>query len=598
MNLDFIKLGQIPASSTILNLCLDISGELWAASPAGLFRAQGENWRPVIENFPFAQVGAVLSMGKPVLAAGISGGLVMSRQGCEQWQHCLLEQVTKPVTCFAASPNFEVDQVLLAGTDGEGIIRSVNAGQSWKLVNFGLRNFNIYCLSSSNTWGQREPIFAGTDDGVYYSPNGGRAWRFSGLDGLAVLCLALHPEFNTNPILMAGTDENGLWRSPDGGQTWQPVDLPVHQKMSINAMYVNHEVWMLASSEAGILISDDDGLTWSTTEPNLPPILCLTGSSDCQYAGTYQSGIYRSNDHGNSWQQINHWVAQRFTQLLPWNYDNRSNWLAHSVQGSIWFSNETASIWKPLTNQATTQAWFGMTTCQGSILLAGEAGIYRKRHPEAPEENCLSLDQPVVAIASSQYRIFAATWSGESWFSPDCGNNWRKVPAPEFGLPILALSFTPESEVGMLVAAVLDEKLGKINFWRLFCDELGMGQNGWELWLSERSIYQSVVMHLDGREAEKSWIGIGNSIIFGREGNWKRLQLGSNMPSVSALVKFSREESCLIATGEAIFALEDSGHLNQLSSHAKAFADIQFHESTQKLVGLTYTGEVFHIQPK
>jgi photosystem II stability/assembly factor-like uncharacterized protein len=328
MSLDFIRLSQIPAPSTIFHLSSGKAGNLWAASPAGLFSSRDEDWMPVLQTFPFSQVGTVLDLGKTALAAGLSGGLVYSRKAGENWQYAVLEQVTSPVTCLAASPNFPEDQVILAGTAGDGVLRSVNGGQSWQLVNFGLRDFHIYALETATVWGLKEASFSGTANGIYYSPNGGRAWRFSGLDGITVLSLALHPDFENSPIILAGTENQGIWRSEDSGQNWSPVEVPGFEELTINAFLRFENAWLAATSDAGVLTSDDDGLTWKFTNSPLPPILTLAQSLGNLYAGTYQQGIYHSLDGGNTWEPVESWVAQRFSQLLAWSACEIDYWVA------------------------------------------------------------------------------------------------------------------------------------------------------------------------------------------------------------------------------------------------------------------------------
>jgi hypothetical protein len=70
----------------------------------------------------------------------------------------------------------------------------------------------------SNSWG----------DGVYKSTNGGRSWRNTGLaDSKMIGRIAIHPS-NPNVVFVAAAGhlwgpnaERGLYRTADGGRTWQ-----------------------------------------------------------------------------------------------------------------------------------------------------------------------------------------------------------------------------------------------------------------------------------------------------------------------------------------------------------------------------------------
>jgi len=151
---------QAPAGGSILQIASDGKGQIWAASPAGLFHRKKETWRAAVNGLPFVQTGAVACVpgleNRPplLLAAGLDGGVARSLDGGGTWQSCWIEQSKAPVGCFAASPNFSRDGVLLAGTQGgDGVLRSTDGGRFWNLSNFGLRNFEIYALVTAGEWG-------------------------------------------------------------------------------------------------------------------------------------------------------------------------------------------------------------------------------------------------------------------------------------------------------------------------------------------------------------------------------------------------------------------------------------------------------------
>lgn len=98
-----------------------------------------------------------------------------SADGGQTWGRCYTEQVEALVISLAASPNFRRDRVLLAGTDGAGILRSIDGGRHWQLSNFGLRDYEIFDLAAAPVWERYEYAFAVSEGGLYQSPNGGRA---------------------------------------------------------------------------------------------------------------------------------------------------------------------------------------------------------------------------------------------------------------------------------------------------------------------------------------------------------------------------------------------------------------------------------------
>lgn len=600
MNLDFKNLGQIPAASTVFQLSIAENGIVWAATPAGLFRGAATDWTPVAGNFPFTQVSAVLSLGKIVLAAGISGGLVYSLHEGKTWQGCSLEQTTQPVICLAASPNYFSDQVLLAGTAGDGILRSVNGGQSWQLVNFGLRDFSIYCLCPSNKWERKEIVFAGTANGVYYSPNGGRAWRFAGLDGITVLCLALHPDFSHVPAILAGTEDQGAWRSVDGGENWAQIELQSSESLTINALLASQDVWLLAASETGIFLSYDEGLSWKPAETQLPGVLSFSEHAGILYAATYQDGIYFSQDRGVSWCKNKDWVAQRFNQLLAWQSAQSKNWVAMGPESGVWLSNNQAQYWQPAPLVDQSKSWFSMAVCQGSLFLADGAGVWCLPAPGEPMDLRFSCESAVISLAALDQLLFAGAFSGELWHSADCGLTWKSIGKPG-GWPVVSLAVLKQESGFMLAAALLNQSQNQVEIWRLFASEQGELSSPWELWLSEKTIHQSAVILLAGECGEESWLGIGNALLYRQAGAWHRKHLSAKNAPVSALVKLPQPDRWLASAGVSVFSGGRDGDWTKTDDVNKAFVDFIWGDGGAgkgNLLGLTTSGEVISFEAK
>jgi hypothetical protein len=121
----------------------------------------------------------------------------------------------KFVSAIAISPHFAVDQTLFIASDG--IFKSINAGNSWTAA-YGSLTFET--LLFSPTYATDRTIYAGEEGrGVYRSMDGGATWNqmnhgFANPDfGGSVLTLAFAPGKPTN--LFAG-----FWGGLDCG-VWQ-----------------------------------------------------------------------------------------------------------------------------------------------------------------------------------------------------------------------------------------------------------------------------------------------------------------------------------------------------------------------------------------
>ena len=101
------------------------------------------------------------------------------------------------VWALTASPQFDTDGTIFASTDGAGVLRSTDRGDTWDNVSAGLGHRSIRALAVSPAYGADSTVFAGGPDGVYKSVDGGVTWQRSveGLDNPRVLALGVSPSF-------------------------------------------------------------------------------------------------------------------------------------------------------------------------------------------------------------------------------------------------------------------------------------------------------------------------------------------------------------------------------------------------------------------
>ena len=168
--------------------------------------------------------------------------------------------------------------------------------------------------------------------GLWKSSDEGQNWTqlFDSVGTMSIGAVAVDP--NDPDVIWAGTGDNavgcesyfglGLWRSPDGGQTWEErngsgantlQDLATFADVVVDPRDSNHLVvggrfrqcGDGSQLEGGIYTSTDAGLTWtvSLTSKQVYEIKQDPAVMDTYWSAT-DDGIYKSTDNAVTWVQL------------------------------------------------------------------------------------------------------------------------------------------------------------------------------------------------------------------------------------------------------------------------------------------------------
>ncbi len=241
--------------------------------------------------------------------------------------------------------------VFYVGVNNGGVWKSNDYGRVWKPIFDDQDTGSIGALAvapsdpqtiyvGSGEGLQRPDLSVG--DGMYKSTDGGQSWTHLGLrDGWQIAAILVDPH-DANRVFVAvvghpygPNKERGVFRSTDGGATWQnvlykdentgAVDLafdPTNAQTVYAVMWAARQApWEIGESfkgqGSGLFKSPDGGNTWQPLTSGLPTvgeglgrigIAVAPSDPHRMYAlvDAKEGGVYRSDDAGANWQRINH----------------------------------------------------------------------------------------------------------------------------------------------------------------------------------------------------------------------------------------------------------------------------------------------------
>lgn len=319
-------------------------------------------------------------------------------------------------------------KVLLA-TTGSGLAR-VEAGANgvWSAT-FPLAGRRVRCLAASPQ--TPDTAFAGTDDGVLRSDDCGQTWQPAGMASHTVTSLAVSP--HQRDTLYAGVKPAGVYVSHDGGQSWAGLDAfqrirgrrwwrspaePPDWRAYVQAIAVSpaDPNVLVAGIEFGAVVrSDDGGCTWSNHRKG--------AIRDCH-------GLTFHVSNGN-------WVYQAGASLVgaAVSCDGGVTWqqpkqgLRHRYGWACAADPQRPEVWYL---SAGPVGWSG--TPQAHKDGAANAAIYRKAGGAAWERLTGGLPQPLNTLAyalvtdpSNPGHLYAGLGNGDVWRTTDYGDFWTKL---------------------------------------------------------------------------------------------------------------------------------------------------------------------------
>ena len=385
---------SISLSLIILALSVFVSAQS-ESSPLGS-ALSNLNWRsigPANMGGRVADVEGVPGDPNTVYVATGSGGIFKTTDGGISWTPIFDRQSTISVGDIALEP--DNPDVIWVGTGesnarnsvsfGDGVYKSTDGGKTWK--HLGLKETNtisriiinpknpdiVYVAAVGRLWGANE------ERGVFMTTDGGKSWTktlyIDNQHGVSDLEIdPLNPNilyagmwrFDRKPwTFTSGSEKGGVFRSIDGGRTWNKMDKGLPKLigrigLAVSTSNPNVVYAMLEAKEGTLYRSDDKGENFR--QVNRQQNLVARGfyyttvkvdPTDENKVYAVASLMFKSLDGGRNFARITPTTHIDYHAL--WIDPKNPKRMWHGQDGGVGVSTDEGKSWEYVNNFATGQ---------------------------------------------------------------------------------------------------------------------------------------------------------------------------------------------------------------------------------------------------
>lgn len=391
---------QSALTTLLLLLCMGLYAQKGSADLLSEQHFSGLKWRNVGPAFTSGRIADIAIHPEDdnlwYVAVG-SGGVWKTTTAGVTWEPIFDKESTYSTGCITIDPNNP--NIIWVGTGenvggrhvafGDGIYKSTDAGKSW--TNMGLKASEhiskviVHPENSDVIWvAAQGPLWSkGGERGLYKSTDGGKNWKktlgdeeWTGVTDIAidprnpdVLYAATWQRHRTVAAYMGGGPESGIYKSKDGGETWEKLTrgLPGGNVGKIGMAISPHNPDIIYAAvetdrtTGGLYCSTDRGASW---EKRSSTVSGGTGPHYYQelYVCPHEPGrlylmdnrVQWSEDGGYTFERLNEQGKHSDNHAIAFRADD-PDYILMGTDGGLYESFDLASTWRFIDNMPITQ---------------------------------------------------------------------------------------------------------------------------------------------------------------------------------------------------------------------------------------------------
>ena len=289
-------------------------------------------------------------------------------------------------------------------------------------------------------------FYTGTSNGVYKSADKGTTWQKAGLEEQSITELFV----TKKGTLLAGTYRAGMFRSENGGQSWQSVGFKDNVYLYKILQTDTNTLFAIATfvrdgadtnkTLVGVVKSTNDGISWSQSGLKKNDIISLSNPVKGLIFASGRNSHYVSKDQGQTWIITGSGLPDsipisgiiKYNNSLIASVGNRQD-ASGQAGGGIFRSEDDGSNWRRSDSGLITGSKVSCINVKGNVLFAGTGfpvgnyskGIYQSTDGGYTWKH-VGLDEIVRFIKVTKDGQLVCGTDGASVFISNNGVEWKQ----------------------------------------------------------------------------------------------------------------------------------------------------------------------------